>query len=57
MMLKEGQDLKGFLSDRDLALATYNFSDDLKLGEGGFGCVYKGYLYSQLVAAKKLSMF
>ncbi|KAM3310877.1 hypothetical protein ACQJBY_031510 [Aegilops geniculata] len=28
----------------DLAAATSNFSDDKKLGEGGFGSVYKGYL-------------
>ncbi|XP_037424461.1 L-type lectin-domain containing receptor kinase IX.1-like [Triticum dicoccoides] len=28
----------------DLALAISNFSDDKKLGEGGFGSVYKGFL-------------
>ncbi|KZV36970.1 L-type lectin-domain containing receptor kinase IX.1-like [Dorcoceras hygrometricum] len=28
----------------DLSLATNNFSDDRKLGEGGFGCVYRGHL-------------
>ncbi|KAJ0802436.1 putative protein kinase RLK-Pelle-L-LEC family [Helianthus annuus] len=39
----------------DLALATNNFSDDRKLGEGGFGSVYKGYLpcESMAVAVKK----
>ncbi|XP_024979853.1 L-type lectin-domain containing receptor kinase IX.1-like [Cynara cardunculus var. scolymus] len=42
---------------RDLALATNNFSDDLKLGEGGFGCVYRGYLTREqkVVAVKKIS--
>ncbi|KAK1417750.1 hypothetical protein QVD17_26884 [Tagetes erecta] len=41
----------------DLALATNNFSDDQKLGEGGFGCVYKGYLSREgtMVAVKKVS--
>ncbi|KAI7758098.1 hypothetical protein M8C21_002089 [Ambrosia artemisiifolia] len=44
-------------SFRDLALATNNFSDDQKLGEGGFGCVYKGYLSREntIVAVKKVS--
>ncbi|KAI7752983.1 hypothetical protein M8C21_026724 [Ambrosia artemisiifolia] len=39
----------------DLASATNNFSDDRKLGEGGFGSVYKGYLpcISMAVAVKK----
>ncbi|KAD6453698.1 hypothetical protein E3N88_08404 [Mikania micrantha] len=42
---------------RDLALATNNFSNDLKLGEGGFGCVYKGLLSREdtMVAVKKIS--
>nr|XP_043635137.1 L-type lectin-domain containing receptor kinase IX.1-like [Erigeron canadensis] len=44
-------------SYRDLALSTNNFSDDLKLGEGGFGCVYRGYLAREkkVVAVKKIS--
>ncbi|XP_028954061.2 cysteine-rich receptor-like protein kinase 10 isoform X2 [Malus domestica] len=37
--------------------ATSNFSDDHKLGEGGFGQVYKGILSNgQEVAVKRLSM-
>ncbi|KAF3451651.1 hypothetical protein FNV43_RR07746 [Rhamnella rubrinervis] len=36
--------------------ATSNFSDENKLGQGGFGVVYKGKLSSgQLVAVKRLS--
>ncbi|OMO92196.1 hypothetical protein COLO4_17802 [Corchorus olitorius] len=44
-------------SYRDLVSATNNFSDDRKLGQGGFGAVYKGHL-SDLdidVAVKKIS--
>ncbi|GJT22099.1 L-type lectin-domain containing receptor kinase IX.1-like protein, partial [Tanacetum coccineum] len=37
-------------SYNDLALATNNFSNDQKLGEGGFGCVYKGYLSHEGIA-------
>ncbi|RZB75783.1 G-type lectin S-receptor-like serine/threonine-protein kinase isoform A [Glycine soja] len=39
-----------------IAHATNNFSNDNKLGEGGFGPVYKGILpYGQEVAVKRLS--
>ncbi|KAL5753275.1 hypothetical protein ACOSQ2_023782 [Xanthoceras sorbifolium] len=40
-----------------LASATNNFSDDRKLGEGGFGAVYKGYLIDSdtTIAVKKIS--
>nr|XP_051184492.1 L-type lectin-domain containing receptor kinase IX.1-like [Lolium perenne] len=41
----------------DLAIATDNFSDDKKLGQGGFGSVYRGFL-SELnldVAIKRVS--
>ncbi|KAL8117897.1 L-type lectin-domain containing receptor kinase IX.1-like [Apium graveolens] len=44
-------------SYQSLVVATNNFSDDCKLGEGGFGCVYKGYL-TELnipIAVKKIS--
>ncbi|KAI3692133.1 hypothetical protein L6452_31942 [Arctium lappa] len=54
--LERGAGPKRF-SDSDLSLATNNFSDNLKLGEGGFGCVYKGYLSREgmVVAVKKIS--
>ncbi|KAF5474691.1 hypothetical protein F2P56_006568 [Juglans regia] len=36
--------------------ATNNFSDDNKIGKGGFGSVYKGILYNgQEIAVKRLS--
>ena len=47
------------LSYTDLASATNNFSDERRLGEGGFGAVYKlGYLdddWNTAVAVKKIS--
>ncbi|XP_021719625.1 cysteine-rich receptor-like protein kinase 25 [Chenopodium quinoa] len=40
-----------------LQIATNNFSDDNKLGEGGFGGVYKGILPNgQEIAVKRLSV-
>ncbi|EXC36487.1 L-type lectin-domain containing receptor kinase IX.1 [Morus notabilis] len=41
----------------DLASATNNFSEKRKLGQGGFGEVYKGYLndLDLIVAVKKIS--
>ncbi|KAF0889361.1 hypothetical protein E2562_023661 [Oryza meyeriana var. granulata] len=41
----------------ELAIATDNFSDEHKLGEGGFGSVYRGFLkeMNQHVAIKKVS--
>ncbi|XP_057791544.1 L-type lectin-domain containing receptor kinase IX.1-like [Salvia miltiorrhiza] len=44
-------------SYQQLALATNNFSQDRKQGEGGFGAVYKGHLIDldTAVAVKKIS--
>ncbi|XP_059435422.1 L-type lectin-domain containing receptor kinase IX.1-like [Corylus avellana] len=44
-------------SYNELVSATYNFSNERKLGEGGFGAVYKGYLINLdiPIAVKKIS--
>lgn len=39
-----------------MRMATKDFSSELKLGEGGFGEVYKGYLNGTFVAIKRLSI-
>ncbi|PIN13263.1 Serine/threonine protein kinase [Handroanthus impetiginosus] len=54
--LKRGAAPRRF-SYKDLASATNNFSDERKLGEGGFSGVYKGYLINldTPVAVKKIS--
>ncbi|KAL6201862.1 hypothetical protein ACLB2K_025574 [Fragaria x ananassa] len=52
---KGGQDLSVF-SYASIITATCNFSNENKLGQGGFGPVYKGTLVSgQEVAVKRLS--
>ncbi|KAM7506167.1 hypothetical protein LguiB_005071 [Lonicera macranthoides] len=39
-----------------IVIATNNFSDENKVGQGGFGCVYKGVLVEgQIIAVKRLS--
>lgn len=38
----------------ELQQATENFSDSHKIGEGGFGCVYRGFLRNTMVAIKML---
>ncbi|CAN6311999.1 unnamed protein product [Urochloa humidicola] len=38
----------------ELQLATQNFSDTMKVGEGGFGRVYRGFLRNTTVAIKML---
>ncbi|KAK9097017.1 hypothetical protein Sjap_022514 [Stephania japonica] len=54
--LERGAGPKKF-SYRRLASATNNFSNQRKLGEGGFGCVYKGFLreLNLTVAVKRIS--
>lgn len=41
-------------SSSELKKATQGFSDSLKIGEGGFGSVYKGFLRNTAVAIKLL---
>ncbi|XP_051117736.1 L-type lectin-domain containing receptor kinase IX.1 [Andrographis paniculata] len=54
--LEQGAGPRRF-SYKDIALATNNFSADKKLGQGGFGAVYKGHLTGMdiPVAVKKFS--
>ncbi|GJU55179.1 serine/threonine-protein kinase PBS1-like protein [Tanacetum coccineum] len=52
----DGQIAAQTFTFRELAAATNNFRPDCFLGEGGFGCVYRGRLQSsgQVVAVKQL---
>ncbi|KAK2985031.1 hypothetical protein RJ640_015628 [Escallonia rubra] len=50
---KDSTELAEF-SLSDLQTATCNFSESFKIGQGGFGCVYKGELMDRTVAIKKL---
>ncbi|KAI4333515.1 hypothetical protein L6164_018309 [Bauhinia variegata] len=54
---KELQDLKtGYFSLRQIKAATNNFNPENKIGEGGFGPVYKGVLSDgAVIAVKQLS--
>ncbi|KAK4426533.1 L-type lectin-domain containing receptor kinase IX.1 [Sesamum alatum] len=54
--LEQGTEPRRF-SYKDFALATNNFSNEGKLGEGGFGGVYKGHLIDldMPIAVKKFS--
>lgn len=38
----------------DIETATCNFSESFKLGQGGYGCVYKGEMFGRTVVIKKL---
>lgn len=38
----------------DLQTATCNFDESFKIGQGGYGCVYKGEMLDKTVAIKKL---
>lgn len=38
----------------DLQSATCNFSESFKIGEGGYGCIYKGEMLGRTVAIRKL---
>ncbi|KAL3535828.1 hypothetical protein ACH5RR_004289 [Cinchona calisaya] len=53
---EEGDDDLPFFSLSSIRTATNDFSDENKLGQGGFGPVYKGELFNgQKIAVKRLS--
>ncbi|KAH9330436.1 hypothetical protein KI387_002544, partial [Taxus chinensis] len=48
---------KSWFTYEELAIATNGFSPQNVLGEGGFGCVYKGYLQGgKVIAVKQLKI-
>ena len=42
-------------TEEDLKIATDNFSAARRLGDGGFGTVYRGYMNGTNLAIKKLT--
>ena len=40
---------------KEVKKATENFSSELLVGKGGFGCVYRGYMRCTTVAIKVLT--
>ena len=50
--LKAYSNLRNFTFN-DLKLATRNFRPESLLGEGGFGCVFKGWIDEQSLTASK----
>lgn len=40
---------------KELSMATQNFREANLIGEGGFGCVYKGRLESGMVSSRVLA--
>ncbi|KMZ73975.1 putative Protein kinase [Zostera marina] len=54
--LKALESMTGYFSLRQIKTATQNFAPENKIGEGGFGSVYKGKLTDgSLIAVKQLS--
>ncbi|KFK41822.1 hypothetical protein AALP_AA2G175800 [Arabis alpina] len=54
---KDGGDRGIFYELQELEIATDSFSDNNRLGHGGFGPVYKGLMpYGEEIAVKKLSV-